>query len=705
MDECLNILIIEDSEDDAMLVIRELQNNNIQPNWHRVQTPHGLRSHLRTRTWDVIIADYRVPGLEAPTTLEIVQQSQIDIPFIVVSGAIGEQVAVDMMKAGAHDYLMKDNLPRLSEAVKREVREAKVRKRRRQAEVILKQQHTAIEATIDGIAIVYDNIYQYVNPAYLKLFGYEHSEELLGKNWDALYSVEETTRFQCEIFPILKRESAWRGKAIALRRDGSTFVQGISLSLADDETLIVVCRDISELQRAQAQIAHNALHDSLTGLPNRVLLSERLELAINKAHRHDHYHYAVLFLDLDRFKVINDSLGHLVGDKLLVGIAQRLKIHLRNTDMVARLGGDEFVILLEECSTQKTVIEIVDRIIEECQTPFDFNKQIVFSSISIGIVLGSKNYHQAVDLLRDADIAMYQAKKEENSSYKVFNKRMYIKAFNRLTLETELRKAIEEREFVLHYQPIFDLLDDQLVGFEALVRWQHPIHGLISPTQFVPIAEETGLIIPLDGWVIRQACQQVNHWEEKFPHDLSLKVSINLSAKDFRNPSLVQEIDLLLAENGLKGKLITIEITESMLIKDLENTIDVLNQLKLRNIQISIDDFGTGYSSLRYLNRLPIDNLKIDRSFVRQMQVDKRDYQIVNTITALSSQLGLVTIAEGIETPQQLHLLKQLDCQLGQGYLFSEPLPVDEIENRILGIVSPLSGSGRLARPQQNVAR
>lgn len=695
MGEFLNILIIEDSEDDAMLVIRELLNNKIQLNSQRIQTADSLHTQLQSCTWDVIIADYRVPGLDAPMALKIVQQSQLDIPFIVVSGAIGEQVAVDMMKAGAHDYLMKDNLPRLSEAVRREVREAKIRQERRQTEVILKQHQAAIEAAIDGIAILQKDTYQYVNPAYLKLFGFEQSEEIVGKNWDFLYSVEETSRFQYEIFPILEQERSWRGEAMALRKNGSTFVQGISLSFSDDASLIVVCRDISELQQAHAQIAHNALHDPLTSLPNRALLSERLELAINKAQRHDDYHYAVLFLDLDRFKVINDSLGHVIGDKLLVGIAQRLKIHLRNTDMVARLGGDEFVILLEESNNQKTVIEIVERIIEECQTPFDFDKQKVFSSVSIGIVLGSRDYHQAVDLLRDADIAMYRAKKEDHSSYKIFNKAMYVTAFNRLTLETDLRKALEQGEFVLHYQPIFDLLDNKLVGFEALIRWQHPIHGLILPTQFLPIAEETGLIIPLDAWVIRQACQQVNHWENKFPRNLSLKVSINLSAKDFQKPNLIEDIDYLLAETGLESELITIEITESMLMENLENTIDVLEQMKLRNIRISIDDFGTGYSSLSYLNRLPIDNLKIDRSFVNQMQADKRDYQIVNTITALSRQLGLVTIAEGVETPHQLLLLKQLGCQLGQGYLFSEPLPVDEIENKIL-LESSLNFGSRL---------
>ncbi len=684
MNEPLNILMIEDSEDDALLVIRELRRGNFHPHWERVETAESLKRMLRNLRWDLIISDYRLPGFDAPEALKIVKQSQLDIPFIVISGTIGERSAVEMMKAGAHDYLMKDNLTRLPEAVRRELRDAQIRAERKQTEVALKRQLAAMEAAIDGIAILQEDTYLYVNQAHLKLFGYQHAEELVGKTWKLLYSQEEIERFEQEIWPVLKQKRAWQGEAIATRKDGSRFAQGVSLTLTEDDLLISVCRDISELKRAQEIIIHNSLHDPLTNLPNRKLLAERLELAINRARRIDNYRYAVLFLDLDRFKVINDSLGHLVGDQLLIAVAQRLKRQLRNIDLVARIGGDEFVILLEEIANTEDIIQIAERILSDCQIPLIINDQEIFTGLSIGIVLGSKDYQQASDLIRDADIAMYRAKEQENNSYKFFNATMHAQALQRLSLETDLRKALEKEEFVVYYQPIFDVIGNRLFGFEALVRWQHPTRGLVSPNEFVPIAEETGLIVPLDMWVFDRACQQMVSWKKQFAHCASLKISINLSAQDLRQSNLIENIDRILADTGLEGEFLTLEITESMLIEDIDRTIDLLLQLESRKIQLSIDDFGTGYSSLNYLHRLPVDNLKIDCSFVSQMQAENRNYQVVSTIIALSNQLGLTVVAEGIETSQQLQQLQQLGCELGQGYLLSKPIPADEIEAHFL---------------------
>ncbi|XZN96393.1 MAG: putative bifunctional diguanylate cyclase/phosphodiesterase [Microcoleus sp.] len=445
-----------------------------------------------------------------------------------------------------------------------------------------------------------------------------------------------------------------------------------------------VAERTTELKAKAELIIHNALHDPLTDLPNRTLLVERLELAINRAMRLKDYFYAVLFLDLDRFKVINDSLGHLAGDLLLTNIAQNLKNYLREADLIARLGGDEFVILLEDVTGIEEVIQITERIQKEFQNPLTINGYEMFISASIGIVLGQKNYHQASDLIRDADIAMYRAKAQGRNSYKIFDATMHTQAVNRLTLENDLRRAIEREEFVVYYQPIVDIIGDRLVGFEALVRWQHPTRGFISPLDFVPIAEETGLIVPLDSWVLQTACKQLARWQNQFPSRFPLKVSINLSAQDLRKPLLIQEIDRTIAATGLDGSYITLEITESMLIENITKTIDLLTQLKARKIQISIDDFGTGYSSLNYLHRLPADNLKIDRSFVNQMQEGNRNYQVVSTIIALSNQLGLAVVAEGIETGQQLKWLQELGCELGQGYLFSKPLSAQEIEIKFL---------------------
>ncbi|MEI6381253.1 MAG: EAL domain-containing protein [Cyanobacteriota bacterium ELA615] len=438
--------------------------------------------------------------------------------------------------------------------------------------------------------------------------------------------------------------------------------------------------DITERKEAQKNLLYNSLHDPLTSLANRTLLIKTLEVAIAKASVSESYQYAVLFLDLDRFKVINDSLGHLFGDQLLQNVAQKLQSYLKPTDLIARIGGDEFVILLEDIAGDEDVLQVVQKILHQFQTSTVINGQEVFITTSIGLVFGNSHYKKANDLIRDADIALYHAKSEGKATYRVFDARMHTQAVNRLNLETQLRKAFERDEFVLHYQPIMDIFKKQLVGFEALVRWQHPTRGLILPSEFIPITEETGLILRLDDWVINESCRQLSDWRNRFPEHFPLKISVNLSVQDLRAANLLSSIESSLSKTGLSGDCITLEITESMLIDNIHKTIDLLNQLREKNIHISIDDFGTGYSSLKYLHLLPADYLKIDRSFVSRMAQENRDYQVVNTIINLSNQLGVAVIAEGIETNQQLKWLEKLGCEFGQGYFFSKPLPASEIE-------------------------
>jgi diguanylate cyclase (GGDEF)-like protein/PAS domain S-box-containing protein len=446
--------------------------------------------------------------------------------------------------------------------------------------------------------------------------------------------------------------------------------------------------DISDRKHAEEQLVYNALHDALTGLPNRNLLLQRLELAINRAQRLKNYHFAVLFLDMDRFKIINDSLGHLAGDQLLTIIGQTLKSKIRAMDLAARLGGDEFVILLENLEGIEEAIGVAERILQDFQAPLILNGYEVFITTSIGIVLGKDNYRLASDLLRDSDIAMYQAKTQGKSCYKIFDTQMHTQALIRLNLEHDLRKALEREEFIVYYQPIFDINTNDIMGFEALVRWQHPIRGFVPLPEFIPIAEETGLILPLDSWVLYTACQQLAIWQTHCSSRFPLRVSVNLSVQDLRKPTLVKEVERILSETGLDGHCLTLEITESMLIENINETLIVLEQLKKLGIQISIDDFGTGYSSLNYLHRLPADTLKIDRSFINQMREGSRNYQVVKTIITLSNLLGLAVVAEGIETQQQLQWLQQLGCEFGQGYLFSPALPVNEIEALFIKILS-----------------
>lgn len=493
------------------------------------------------------------------------------------------------------------------------------------------------------------------------------------------------------VVPIIQTEKLW-GLLIAHQcaqpRQWSEEEIHLLKQLADQVAIAIqqaslyqqVQATLRERIQVQNQLKHDAFHDALTGLPNRNFLMKRLELAIDRANRLETYRFAVLFIDLDRFKVINDSLGHLAGDQLLVAIVQKLQPPLREVDLMARLGGDEFVILLEELKNIQEAVRATEQIFAALQTPLIAEGRKVYVTASIGIVLGTKDYTQASHLLRDADIAMYRAKAMGKARYEVFGAEMHTQALNRLHLENDLRRAIEYQEFVLHYQPIVALATGHLVGFEALIRWQHPTQGLKSPIDFISVAEETGLITLLDYWVLQTACHQLAAWQATFPGLADLKVSVNLSAQDLKRPDLLKEVDRVLAQTCLSGHCLTLEITESMLIEDIDSTISLLGQLKERGIQISIDDFGTGYSSLNYLHRLPVDNLKVDRSFVNQIQSAKQNYQIVETIARLSDQLELDPIAEGIETSYQLERLQYLGYNFGQGYLFSKPLNSETTE-------------------------
>lgn len=433
-------------------------------------------------------------------------------------------------------------------------------------------------------------------------------------------------------------------------------------------------REIAERHRAEEQLAHDALHDALTGLPNRTLLIKRIEEIIQIAQTDETLHFSVLFIDLDRFKIINDSLGHMVGDQFLIAITQRLQHCLRAHDMVARLGGDEFTVLLNHMSEPAEATQVAERILAALCKPFDLQGHTLFPSASIGIVIGSQNYQNATDLLRDADLAMYEAKATGRSCYALFTADLHIRTFKVLQLEGDLRQALAQKEFSLHYQPIVSLTTGQLSGFEALVRWQHPQRGFIPPCEFIPISEDTGFIIPLGEWVLREACRQLHTWHQAFPEQAKLIVSVNLSSKQLRDPGLIDCIDRILSEIELDGQFLKLELTESMLVDDIERVLQTLNSLRARNIQLSIDDFGTGYSSLSYLPRFPINTLKIDRSFVSRMISDAENLEIVRAISTLAKSIGIEVIAEGIETSQQLAQLKVLDCGFGQGYWFSKPL-------------------------------
>ena len=445
-------------------------------------------------------------------------------------------------------------------------------------------------------------------------------------------------------------------------------------------------QEINERQRVQQQLVHDALHDTLTGLPNRAFLMERIKFTIAHAKENSGYMYAVLFIDLDRFKVVNDSLGHFVGDLLLVAVSKLLKECVRENDIVARLGGDEFVILLDGIKNIQDATFVGNRIQKRLQSPFELEGHSIFTSASIGIVFNSLEYNSASDLMRDADIAMYRAKDNGKGRYSIFDQAMYNETLKLIELENNLRLALGRHEFMMYYQPIISLKNNNLVGFEALIRWKHPERGFISPTEFIPIAEDTGLILDIGEWLLEEACQQLQKWRQKFafsPLVNSLKMNINLACQQLQEPNFIAKLDRILVETGLDGRFLKLEITESALIEPGGNIQRTLKQIRNRNIKLSIDDFGTGYSSLSYLRRFPIDNLKIDRSFIEQMNFDSENFEIVKLIVTLAKTLGMDTISEGVETLQQLNQLKALGCEFGQGYLFSRPLEPKAVESML----------------------
>jgi diguanylate cyclase (GGDEF)-like protein len=444
-----------------------------------------------------------------------------------------------------------------------------------------------------------------------------------------------------------------------------------------ESRVVVAHEEITTRKLAEERLLHDAFHDALTGLPNRALFMDRLECAIKRAKRQEHYTFAVLFLDFDSFKVVNDSLGHVAGDELLVAISQRLQAVVRRGDTLTRLGGDEFAILADGLKDVMDVVLLAERIREDLKTPFHLGPNEIFITASIGIALGSKMSDKPEDLLRDADTAMYHAKSSGKGRHVVFDPSMHARVVERLRIETDLRRALERQEFRVYYQPIFELKDRLLSGFEALVRWENPERGMISPAEFIPVAEETGLIQPIGLWVLRESCRQMAAWRREFRDSHDLTVSVNLSGRQLTQPDLVEQIDLILAETGLEPEGLRLEITESVIIQHSGPATNVLRRLKERGIRLSMDDFGTGYSSLSYLHHFPLDMIKIDRSFIGRMCEEDGDRAIVRTIVSLARNLGMDVVAEGVETAWQVDLLREMGCQYGQGYFFSRPVKAE----------------------------
>jgi diguanylate cyclase (GGDEF)-like protein/PAS domain S-box-containing protein len=634
---------------------------------------------------EVILLDLMMPGMSGQEVLHRLRQMPgvADIPVVLVTADASEAAEVMLLEEGADDYLTKPVVPAVLKA------RVRTQLRRRAAEQKLRLADEVLRNTGEGIVITSaDKVILDVNPAYCRMMGYDR-DELIGKTPHDFSSGRHDHDFYRSMWQSLREHGQWVGEIWDRRKDGSEFPKWLVINAVYDERgaithFIGIFSDISVLKTAEAKLQELAFHDSLTGLPNRLLFRDRVEQEIAISHR-NHQRAAVLFLDLDRFKNVNDTLGHDAGDLLLKLVSERLHGSVRSNDTVARQGGDEFMVLLRDIQSTEDAALVAGHVIKQLQAPFMLGAQEVHIGTSIGIALYPEDGRDFDALTKHADVAMYHAKASGGEQFSFFSETMNVRARERLLLETELHHALERNELVLAYQPQADIDTGCLTGAEALLRWRHPERGLVSPNDFIPLAEETGLILPIGEWVIGEACRQIRAWiNDGLP---LIPVAVNLSARQFHQPDLVQRIEAALNLYQLPTRALVLEITETTVMDKAESTITILNRLADAGFSIAIDDFGTGYSSLSYLKRFPVDKLKVDKSFVSELPGNANDAAIATAIIQMGTSLGLRVVAEGVETSGQRDFLVDRGSHGMQGYWYGRPMLVNDFTAFVQGHV------------------
>jgi diguanylate cyclase (GGDEF)-like protein/PAS domain S-box-containing protein len=687
--ELVRVLLVEDSPDHAELICTKLRRSKrIRADIdHADRLEKGLEK-LERENFDVVLLDFSLPDSFGIDTFRRAHEAAPKTPIIVLTSLDDNDIAVQAVRQGAQDYLIKREadtrllVRSILYAIERATSEEALRESEERFAL-------AVRGANDGLwDWNFENDRVFYSPRWKSMLGFSvddvgdsprewldrihpddrppfrrHLDAHMAGSTEQLEFEHRMRNVNGEYFWVLARGVAVRDES------------GKPYRMAGSQT------DITARKKAEHQLQHDALHDGLTGLANRVLFVDRLACALADLQRQASPHFAVLFFDLDRFKNVNDSLGHSMGDKLLVGIARRLEHFLRPGDTVARLGGDEFAVLIHRVEDASGAIHVADRIQEVLSMNFSIEGHDVMVTASIGIAHSSTDYSSPEEILRDADIAMYRAKAEGKARYEIFDRDMHQSAVALLKLETELRRGVHRGDFIMNYQPIVSLgSKGRIVGFEGLVRWQHPERGIVTPANFIAIAEETGLIVPLGWWVLRESCRQTRRWQEQFPGDPPLWISVNMSGKLFMKSTMVDELLGILEETGLEPRDLRIEVTENVVMDHADLAVRNLMELRALGIQLSIDDFGTGYSSLSYLQRFHYDSLKIDRSFVSQLGSPGDSRAIVETILNLANSLGIGVVAEGIETADQVDRLRKMQCPHGQGFWFSRPLAVPAAE-------------------------
>ncbi|HKI05447.1 MAG TPA: EAL domain-containing protein [Thermoanaerobaculia bacterium] len=684
--ETITVLMVEDDPGDARLIRTLLDRTALKP-LHVTAVDRVSRAVEVLRNngkVDVVLLDVSLPDSRAGTldSLMRIQQEAPDLPLILLTGIDDEELAVRAVREGAQDYLVKQAVD--SGLLGRAIRYAIERKR---AEVALRDSQESYALAVNGAK---DGLWDwdlkrqriYFSPRWKSMLGFEDGEiGDLPSEWLDRVHPEDLPAVQLALSAHLAgRAPDFESEHRMLHSGGCyrwVLTRGLALWNGGGEAYRMAGSqsDITARKLAEERLLHDAFHDPLTGLPNRALFMDRLGMAIAHAKRRLSYTYAVLFIDLDRFKNVNDSLGHVAGDQLLIAVARRLESCLRPGDTVARLGGDEFTILLDEVADVDHAVQVAQRLHREMARPFRVQGHEVFVTLSLGITVGAGgDYDRPEEVLRDADTAMYGAKTSGKSRDAVFDHQMHDRAVALLELETDLRRAIDRSEFEIYYQPIVSLATGKIDAFEALLRWRHPRRGLLCPDDFVPTAEDTGLIVPIGWWVLQEACSQLADWQMLPWGGEHLAVTVNLSCKQFMQADLVSRTEDILYKTGIRPGSLRLEITESTIMEQAEDAVEKLLALRRLGVKLYIDDFGTGYSSLSYLHRLPVDALKIDRSFISEMSTGDDRAEIVGTIVTLARTLRMDVAAEGIETAEQFTRLRALACQFGQGFFFSRPL-------------------------------
>lgn len=686
--EALRVLFVEDSEDDAALTLRQLKKGGYAPTHKRVDTPEAMRAALEARDWDIILSDYTMPEFSGPAALALLRSMDIDLPFIVISGAMGEESAVELMKSGAHDYIMKDSLVRLVPAIERELREAEVRRARRRAEADLRLSAKVFESSVEGVMITdhQANILR-VNKAFTQITGYSEAD-VIGKKPNLLQSGRHDTDFYRGMWASINERGYWMGEIWNRRKSGEIFPEWLTISTVTDEAgqvshLIAGFTDLSQQKQAEDRIQHLMYYDALTGLPNRTLFRDRCKQAISRANRNGKS-VAYLHIDIDRFITINDNLGYQIGDLLLQQVGQRLAGSVRQEDLIARFVGDEFGVTLVDLDFDADMEGMVKLLMGAFADPFPVAEQEIFLVPSVGISVFPEHATDYDDLARFADTALHSAKRHGGASYQFYKASMHEDTDDRLRMENALRRAMDRGEFQLYYQPQLSLETKEIIGVEALLRWQRDNGEMMLPGKFIPLLEETNLIVSVGEWILRQACADHIAWKEAGKG--SIPIAVNLSARQFRDKGLVEMIRRVLEESGTEPHVIELEITESCVMDDPEMALHILQECHDMGMRVAIDDFGTGYSSLSYLKKFPLDVLKIDQSFVADLPGDEDDAAIVDTIIAVGHRLNLVVIAEGVETEAQAGFLREHGCDNVQGYFYDRPMPSGKLISRFSSI-------------------